>query len=126
MAAPTPVTPKHSERKVRVLIADDYPPIRKAVRSILDQHPRFEVCGEAENGAKAIEEAKKLKPDAIVLNVTMPVMNGFDAARRIKAALPEIAIIILSGNADARFAEEAKKIGARAYVAKTRPQRHWS
>ena len=103
-----------------MLIADDYPGIRKAVRSILEKHPRFEVCGEAEDGAKAIEEAKKLKPDAVILNVTMPVLNGFEAAREIKATLPETAIIILSGNADARFIEEAKKIGARAYIAKTK------
>jgi DNA-binding NarL/FixJ family response regulator len=66
------------------------------------------------------EEAKKLKPDVVVLNVTMPVLNGFEAAREIKTILPEAAIVILSSHADVEFVEEAKKIGVRAYVAKTK------
>ena len=107
-------------RKVRVLIADDHSIIRRIVRSTLQANPRFEVCGEAENGAEAIEEAKKLKPDVVVLDVSMPVLNGFEAAREIKKTLPSSAIVILSQNADRRFVEEAKKIGVRAYVAKTK------
>ena len=86
----------------------------------MQANPRFEVCGEAENGAEAIEEAKKLKPDVVVLDVSMPVLNGFEAAREIKKTLPSSAIVILSQNADRRFVEEAKKIGVRAYVAKTK------
>jgi two-component system nitrate/nitrite response regulator NarL len=72
------------------------------------------------DGFKAIKESRKLKPDVVVLNVSMPVLNGFEAAREIKASLPESAIVILSSSADQCFIEEAKKIGARAYVAKTR------
>jgi DNA-binding NarL/FixJ family response regulator len=72
------------------------------------------VCGEAYDGAKAIEEAQRLKPDVVVLNVSMPILNGMDAARKIKAELPEIAVVILSSNAGAHFVEEAKKVGARA------------
>jgi two-component system, NarL family, nitrate/nitrite response regulator NarL len=108
------------DRRLRILIADDHPLIRKTVRSTLERHPRFEVCAEAEDGLKAIEEAHKLKPDVVVLNVSMPVLNGFEAAREIKASLPETAIVILSANVDQRFIEEAKKVGARAYVAKTK------
>jgi len=89
------------------------------VRSTLEEHPRFEVCGEAEDGAKTIEEAARLKPDVVVLNITMPVLDGFEAAREIKASLPKTAIVILSSSVDQRFIEEAKKVGARAYVAKT-------
>ncbi len=90
------------------------------VRTILEEHPQFEVCGEAVDGAKAIQEAQKLKPDVVVLNISMPVLNGLEAAREIKAKLPESAIVILSSAADQHLIEEAKKIGARAYVAKTR------
>lgn len=107
-------------QKIRILIADDHPVIRKIVRSTLQAHPHFDVCGEAMNGAQAIEEAKKLRPDVVVLNITMPVLNGFEAAREIKTILPQSAIVILSSNADQRFIEEAKKIGVRAYVAKTK------
>ena len=108
------------DRRVRILIADDHPIIRRVVRSTLQQHPHFEICGEAVNGAEAIEEAKKLKPDVVVLNVSMPVMNGFEAAREIKMILPESAIVILSQNADQHFIAEAKKVGVQAYVSKTK------
>jgi two-component system, NarL family, nitrate/nitrite response regulator NarL len=111
---------KQLGRRVRILIADDHPVIRKMVRSTLQGHPHFEVCGEATDGAQAIEEAQKLKPDVVVLNVSMPVLNGFEAAREIRTSLPESAIVILSSNADKRFVAEAKKIGVRAYVAKTK------
>jgi DNA-binding NarL/FixJ family response regulator len=90
------------------------------VRSTLEKVPHFEVCAEAEDGAKAIEQAQKLKPDVVVLNVTMPVLNGFETAREIKATLPETAIVILSTHADQRFVEAAKKIGVRSYVAKSK------
>jgi two-component system nitrate/nitrite response regulator NarL len=72
------------------------------------------------DGVQAVEETKKLNPDVVVLNVTMPVMNGFEAARRIRTIKPESAIVILSSDADQRFVDEAKKIGVRAYVAKTK------
>jgi DNA-binding NarL/FixJ family response regulator len=61
-----------------------------------------------------------LKPDVVVLIITMPVLNGFEAAREIKTILPESAIVILWSNADQHFVEEAKKVGVRAYVAKTK------
>ena len=107
-------------QRLRVLVADDHPIIRKRVRAVLENHPRFDVCAEVEDGAQAIEEALRVKPDVVVLNVTMPVLGGFEAAREIRAKLPESAIVILSSHADKHFIEEAKKVGARAYVAKTK------
>jgi DNA-binding NarL/FixJ family response regulator len=106
-------------KKVRVLNADDHAVIRGVVREALKARTDFEVCGEAENGREAVEEAKKLKPDLVVLNITMPILNGFEAAREIKAILPASAIVILSSHADKRFIEEARTIGVQAYVAKT-------
>jgi two-component system response regulator NreC len=106
--------------RIRVVLADDHPVIRGMVRSALEQHPHFEVCGEAENGAEAIEEVKRVRPDVVVLNVTMPLVNGFQAARQIRKQIPETAIVILSSHADKRFIAEAKKIGARAYVPKSK------
>jgi len=107
-------------RRVRVLIADDHPVVKKMVRSLLEEYPHIEVCGEAADGLQAVEEAQKLRPDVVVLNVTMPVLNGFEAARIIKGRLPETAIVILSANADQGFVEEARKIGVHAYVAKSK------
>src|SRR5271169_3405979 len=111
--------PKPANGKVRVLLADDHAAIRERVRLILEQHPRFEVIGEAPDGAEAIAQAQRLEPDVVVLNVNMPVLNGLEAAREIKAKLPQSAIVILSLNADKRLVEEARKIGACAYVAKS-------
>jgi two-component system nitrate/nitrite response regulator NarL len=117
-AASRQIAPK--SRILRILIADDHPIIRKHVRGILERQSHFRVCGEAYDGAEAIAEAKRLKPDVVVLNVSMPILNGMDAARTMKAELPEMAIVILSSNADKHYVEEAKKIGAHAYVAKTK------
>jgi DNA-binding NarL/FixJ family response regulator len=119
MATTTKFQAHPTDRPVRILIADDFPAIRKVVRYTLEKDPHFEVCGEAVDGAKAIEEAQRLKPDVVVLNISMPVLNGYEAARKIRSDLPGTAIVILSGNADRRFIEEAKKIGVQAYVAKT-------
>jgi two-component system, NarL family, nitrate/nitrite response regulator NarL len=108
------------DRRIRVLVADDHPLVRRMVRTTLQQDSRIELCGEAEDGAQAVEEAKKFKPDVVILNVTMPVLNGFQAAREIKKQVPESAIIILSTHADKHFVEEARKVGVRAYVAKSK------
>ncbi len=119
-AASGAVSASDVERRVRVLIADDHSAIRNIVRSTIEEHPRFEVCGEADNGAKAIDEAERLKPDVVVLNISMPLLNGFQAARKIKASVPQSAIVILSSHADQQFVEEARRIGVQAYVAKTK------
>ena len=107
-------------QKLRILIADDHAVIRKQVRLILEESSRFEVCAEAEDGAEAVEEARRLKPDVVILNVSMPVLNGLEAAREIRAKLPESSIVILSANADKQFIEQAKRMGADAYLAKTK------
>jgi DNA-binding NarL/FixJ family response regulator len=107
------------ERPLRILVADDHPLIRKRVRAVLDDYPRFVVCAEVGDGAEAVEQALRLKPDVVVLNITMPILSGLEAAREIRNKLPESAIVILSSHADKQFIEEAKKVGAQAYVAKT-------
>ena len=107
-------------RRIRVLLADDQPLIRKMVRSTLQKYTHIDVCAEAEDGREAVEQAKELRPDVVVLNITMPVLNGFEAAREIKKEVPQSAIIILSTHADQHFIEEAKKLGVRAYVSKSK------
>ena len=73
---------------LRILIVDDHEAVRKGVCAILSARLDIEVCGEAVNGKEAIEKTKELKPDLIILDVTMPVLNGFDAAREIRKILP--------------------------------------
>jgi DNA-binding NarL/FixJ family response regulator len=120
MSSQIGVRVKKIDRTIRILIADDHPVVRKMVRSTLEEVPHFRVCAEVEDGATAIKEAQRLKPDVVVLNMHMPVLSGFEAAREIKASVPESVIVILSSDVDRGFIEEAKKIGARAYVAKTK------
>ena len=73
---------------VRILIADDSPFVRRAIRFLLEANPGWEVCGEAANGQEALDRAMKLTPDIIILDLVMPVMNGLQAARRMAVAVP--------------------------------------
>jgi CheY-like chemotaxis protein len=108
-----------TERHVRILIADDIPTILQLVKEILNVHPGFEVVGEARDGDHAVALAEALKPDVVVLNVTMPRMSGFEAARRIRTRFPDCAIVILSSHKDEQFIAEARKAGAHGYIEKS-------
>ena len=108
---------KLTKPTIRILDADDYPTILEKVKRILKAHRGFEVVGEARDGKHAVSLAESLKPDVIVINVTMPKMSGFEAARRIR--VPDSAIVILSTHKDQQFIEEARKVGANGYVEKS-------
>jgi CheY-like chemotaxis protein len=108
-----------TKRNVRILIADDFPTILELVKNILNAHPGFEVVGEARDGQHAVALAEALKPDVIVLNVTMPMMSGFEAARRIRNRFADCAIVILSSHKDDQFIAEARKAGAKGYIEKS-------
>jgi DNA-binding NarL/FixJ family response regulator len=109
----------HPRPNIRILVADDQPTILEIVKKILNAHPGFEVVAEARDGQHAVSLAKLFKPDVIVMNVTMPKMSGFEAARRIRVQFPDSAIVILSSHKDKQFIEEAQKAGAKGYVEKT-------
>jgi len=104
---------------LRVLIVDDHEAVRKGVCAILSSRVDIEVCGEAVNGEEAMVKAKELKPDLIILDVTMPVLNGFDAAREIQKILPKVRILMLSMHESKQLVEEAKRLGVHGYVSKT-------
>ena len=108
---------------VRILIVDDHAILRKAVRRLLESRSEFEVCGEAEDGAQAVEKAAELKPDVVILDISMPKMNGFEAARQIRAFSPHSQIVILSSHKDKQLLEEARNVGAICYVPKSEAER---
>jgi two-component system, NarL family, nitrate/nitrite response regulator NarL len=104
---------------LRILIADDHEAVRKGVCAILSSRADVEVCGEAENGKETIEKANALRPDLIILDITMPVLNGFEAALEIRKTLPKVPILILSMHESNHLIGEAKRIGVKGYVTKT-------
>jgi DNA-binding NarL/FixJ family response regulator len=102
-----------------VLIADDNAFIRQGLCELFDHEVDLEVCGEAENGREAIEKAQELRPDLILLDLSMPVMNGLDATRALKRVMPEVPVIMYSAFSDSFTEREARSAGASALVSKS-------
>jgi PAS domain S-box-containing protein len=103
----------------RVLIVDDHELIRRSVRSLLAARSDFEVCGEAVDGRDGVDKTSQLKPDVVVMDIGMPILNGFDATRLIRNAFPEIGVLILSQDESPETVKEAFRAGALGYVAKS-------
>ena len=102
-----------------VLIADDNDTVRRAVCEIFTRESDFELCGEAHYGRDAIEKALRLRPDLIVLDLSMPDMNGLDAARELKGRIPSVPIILFTFYVDPFIKEAALPIGVSAVVSKS-------
>src|SRR5687767_15475774 len=103
---------------IRILVADDHGIVRSGVRMLLDQQEGMRVVAEAEDGVEAVELALKHRPDALVLDVSMPRMTGIQATYEIKQHLPNAAVVLLSMHDDQRYFYEALKAGAAGYVLK--------
>lgn len=103
---------------VRVLIADDHGIVRGGLRLLLERQPDIDVVGEAADGAEAVERALALRPDIAILDVSMPLLTGLQAAHEIKAHAPEVGVLVLSMHDDERYVFEALKAGASGYVLK--------
>ena len=102
---------------LHVLIADDHEIMRRGIRSVLESRDDIEVH-EAENGKEAIDKTHEIQPHLVILDVSMPVLDGFSAAREIKRAFPQIPILIFSLDRTEAFTEVAKKIGVSGYLSK--------
>ena len=105
---------------VRVLIADDEPLFAEALEALLAADERIEVVGRAENGQKAVERALTLMPDVILMDISMPVMDGFEATRRIRDVRSSACILMLTGSDSSADVDRARQVGAAAYVTKDR------
>jgi CheY-like chemotaxis protein len=110
-----------SRRKpLRVLIADDHEALRRGLRAAMSG-AGWQVCGEAANGREAVERTVELKPDVVVLDLSMPVMGGFDAAREIRRAAPEVKVVVFTMHESQQVRDETARIGVHALAVKSAP-----
>jgi len=110
--------------KKKVLLVDDSATVRRAVRPLLDSHPKFRVVGEAEHGREAVEIAPKLQPDLIVLDMSMPVMNGLEAAPLLVKHLPRVWIILFTSYYLPEVERLSRAAGIHAIVPKDKAATH--
>jgi len=106
--------------EVRILIADDSPTVRAGLKLLLQYHEDWTVCGEAEDGEDAVKKATELKPDVILLDISMPAMDGLSAAEIIRRDAPDSEILIVTHFESLDLARYAAQTGVRAYIAKSR------
>ena len=104
--------------RVRVLIADDHEVMRMGIRNLLQFQAGWSVCAEASNGQEAVEKALQFRPDVVVMDITMPVMNGLEAARQIAQLKPRIPVILFSLHVSEDLYQHLQQDGIRGAVAK--------
>jgi two-component system, NarL family, nitrate/nitrite response regulator NarL len=104
--------------KIKVLLADDHPFVLEGIRSCLLAHGQFEIVGEAANGKEAIDKSKELNPSVIVMDISMPMMNGLEATWHLRKAVPEAKVLILTMHETREFTSRIIESGARGYVSK--------
>jgi DNA-binding NarL/FixJ family response regulator len=108
------------EEPIRVLIADDHRLFAEALDAILTAESTIEVVGRARNGAEALEMTLDLAPDVVLMDISMPVMDGIEATRRIREARPEACVLMLTGSNTAADVDRSRDAGAAGYVTKDR------
>ncbi len=103
---------------VRIVLADDHTIMRNGLRLVLERQPDFTIAGEASNGREALEVVDRVSPNVVIMDIAMPLLNGIEAAKRITAEHPKVAILILSMHSDEAYILKALKAGARGYLLK--------
>jgi DNA-binding NarL/FixJ family response regulator len=109
---------------IRILLADDHDVLRRGLRDLVNEQPGWEVCAEALDGRQAVAMAKEQKPDIAILDISMPELNGLDATRQIKKAVPKTEILIFTMHEDEQLVREVLAAGARGYLLKTDASRY--
>lgn len=109
---------------LRILLADDHDIVRRGLRELLEEQPGWEVCGEAGTGREAVEQALRLRPQVVVLDLMMPELNGLEAARQIRKALPATEVLVFTMHDSEELVHEILSTGARGYVLKSDAARH--
>src|SRR5579862_4298217 len=108
---------------IRILVVDDHPIVRQGLKTLLEGHSGWQVVGEASDGAEAVEKARDLNPDVMVLDVTMPRMNGLEACRLLRSQAPGLEILFVTQHDSPQMMREALEAGARGYVVKSNAAR---
>ena len=106
-------------KSLRILLADDHELVRQGLRTLIEGHAGWQVCGEATTGREAVAKTRELKPDIVVMDFTMPELNGMEATRQIRAALPRTQVLILTMHESEELVREVLAAGARGYVLKS-------
>jgi DNA-binding NarL/FixJ family response regulator len=124
IAEPPPevkTVPSEDGSKIRILLVDDHPILRKGLAKLLQEHPDLSVVGEADDGLEAVDLAEKLMPDVVIMDLGLPEISGFEATRQISAKCPSVWVIGLSAYESHEFADALRKVGAAACLSKTEP-----
>lgn len=105
--------------RATILIVDDSSVLRHSIRSCIEENSPWQVCGEAENGKIAVEKVMELHPDLVLLDLSMPVMNGLDAARRIASVSPHTVMVMFTMHKSSQLLKSAKSVGIKAVLCKS-------
>lgn len=106
-------------KEVKILVADDHELVRRGVRALIELQPGWEVCAEASTGREAVEKTKRLKPDVVILDLSMPDLNGLEATRQILAAVPRTEVLVLTIHESEQAERDVLAAGARGYLRKS-------
>lgn len=109
---------KRSE-KTRIMLADDHPLLRQALRDVLEKQPDFEVIAEASDGEEAVKLVTEMLPDVVIMDISMPTLNGLEATKQIKASNPSIAVLVLTVHSDSEHILSILQAGAGGYLTKS-------
>lgn len=107
--------------KIRVLLVDDHPLFREALRSLLATSNDVEVVGEASNGQEALEQLNALEPDVVLMDISMPVMGGLEAARRMRREKPNVRLLVVSQHKESEYVVSMLGAGVAGFIPKTAP-----